>query len=105
MPSQCIELDDLLTRGRTVTNKYIKRFGKWSLFEQLEHINSEVKEFDEAISSDNQYNKLEEGCDIIYTVLTMFHLLGFTDKEIKDMLHNDLTKVEKRCEKRCEFGS
>jgi len=96
-------LDDILKRGRTVTNKYVKEFGKWTIEEQISHIRDEVREFDWAVHGMGKKNDnpVEEGCDIIYTVITAFHVLGISDKEILEQLQFNMKKIERRCNQRC----
>lgn len=86
-------IEELLTRGRKVTEGHIKKNGEWCLNEQLLKVYEEVAELQQA---DNPLNALEEGCDIIYSVLTFFHIARFDDYAIKEALESTMKKIEKR---------
>lgn len=94
------ELYDILARGRTVTENYEKAFGNWSIGDQFDHIKDEVREFEHSLHFESLADQLEEGCDVIYTVITAFHQLNFSDEQIVKGLQKTLRKIERRCKQR-----
>ena len=86
-------IDELLTRGRAVTEANDKKNGEPCLNDQLLKIYEEVYELQQA---DNPLHALEEGCDVIYAVLTFFHNSRFDDYAIKQALESTMQKIERR---------
>lgn len=86
-------IDEMLIRGRKVTNAHIKHKGEWCLSTQLLKIFEEVGELQKAETVENA---LDEGCDIIYSVITFFHLARFDDISIQDTLEKTMQKIENR---------
>ena len=86
-------IDELLTRGRQVTDRYIKKKGEWCLNMQMLKIYEEVGELQR---TNKPREALDEGSDVIYAVLTFWHLARFDDESIKDALERTMQKIEKR---------
>lgn len=90
------QLDDFLRRAKNVTDNYITGGAKWDEKSQFGHI---IEEVSELIGAKNNLEELEEGCDVIFTILTLFHLKGYDNYAIKESLLTTLGKIERRSEK------
>ena len=92
-------IDELLKRGREVTDNYKNAGHKWNKHSQLLKIYEEVAELHAGNKGVVGPYSLEEGCDIIYAVLTYFHITDFSDEIIKYQLEQTMRKIEQRSEK------
>lgn len=90
------QLDDFLRRAKNVTDNYICGGAVWDEKSQFSHM---LEEMTELMRANNSLEELEEGCDVIFTVLTLFHLKGYDNYAIKTSLLTTLNKIEKRSEK------
>lgn len=95
--NKCISLEEFLKRCRQVTNNHLYAEGgvKW---DNNFKIDEELEEYRNATSTEN---KIEEGWDIIYAVLTDMHM-HFTDKGILNGGILTLEKIESRARHRFE---
>ena len=86
-----------LMRCRNVSEVYFKRWGIWSLGEQVAHVHSEVSEVYQA-KRHNEGNAriLEEICDSVLSSITMAHVTGFTDSQVMQAMEETLQKIERR---------
>ena len=88
---------EFLKRCRDITTAFEKRNGKsWLISEQLLHVYSEVAEIQKALRNGDKTNLLEECCDTILTVITIFDMLGTPYERIQEMMEYTLNKVETR---------
>ena len=91
-----MNIDLFLIKCRQVTDNYLNGGVTWDLKSQQDHIDEEVQELKDAT---NSLEELEEGWDVIFTVITYFHLKGFDDYAIKKSMQSTLKKIERRSEK------
>lgn len=94
------QLDDFLRRASNVTANYRAGGADWDEKSQFSHI---VEEVTELMRAKTNLEELEEGCDVIFTVLTLFHLKGYDNYAIKTALLTTLKKIERRSEKYFEM--
>jgi len=86
---------EFLKRCRAVTNHYEKKEGSWSPKSQVLKIYEETTEIQKAKELDNL---LEECCDTILAVITIFDLLGIPYDRVQQYMEKTLKKVESRIE-------
>ena len=110
-------ITDLLDRARHVTGNYFDNGAKWTIDEQLNHVHSEVSELYQSrrkcpnckmppLSGDGAHcihcnfnlreHRIDEICDIIFSSLTLGHLLQFRDDELLAGIEKCLLKIERR---------
>ena len=87
---------EFLDRAKEVTWNYRRSGVKPSINDWFKKINKEVKELETAKDS---VEELEEGWDVIFTILTLFHIRGYTTDSINESAQNTLKKIEERSEK------
>lgn len=68
----------------------------WSEYQAVLKMYEEVDEFSTAINEKDEDNILEEGFDVIQTVLSFFEVKGFTAKEIEAGFKKHNEKLENR---------
>lgn len=68
----------------------------WSEYQAVLKMYEEVDEFSTAINEKDEDNILEEGFDVIQTVLSFFEVKGFTAKEIAEGFEKHNEKLENR---------
>lgn len=94
-------LEEILTRGRRITEFYYSLYGKWDLSYSLLHIHSEISEVFEAIRKNQPQEERnreikEELGDVFLTWLEACHTANLKDYEIEKMIFDDLLKAENR---------
>lgn len=94
---QSCSLLEFLQRARTVTDNYIEAYGEWTLDDQFAHT---IEEIAEMLRAKNNLEELEEGWDIIFTILTRFHLRGYDNYAITESALSTLSKIEDRSKRR-----
>lgn len=85
-----------LSRCRKVTEINSKYDKENNTSDQLLKVYEEVFELQ---SAPDVLNTIEEGSDVIYSVLTYFHMLGIDDYAIMEGLESTLRKIERRATK------
>lgn len=68
----------------------------WSEYQAVLKMYEEVDEFSTAINEKDEDNILEEGFDVIQTVLSFFEVKGFTAEEIAAGFEKHNEKLENR---------
>lgn len=69
----------------------------WTEQEAMFKLKEEVEEFQEAVEEENDTHILEEGFDIIQSVISYLSIRGFTKDEISDALKKHNQKLDDRC--------
>ena len=78
----------------------------WTMADQIAHAHSEVSEVFQAIRHGESKERVkEEIADSVYSALTMFHIYGCSDEEIKQTLWRVLWKISKRADVHQEIES
>jgi len=96
--SEWDDIRSLLFQARKVSEAHFKRHGsKWTLWEQLNHVHSEVSELYEGLRRNKgDGNVLEEIWDVFFSVITVGHLMEFTDEELLQGMVTTLRKIQER---------
>lgn len=69
----------------------------WTEQEAMFKLKEEVEEFQEAVAGEGDAHILEEGFDIIQSVISYLSIRGFTRDEISDALKKHNKKLDDRC--------
>ena len=86
-------LKTFFERARTVSENYKKAKKIWNITTQFAKIDEELQELKDA---ENDLQALEEGFDVIFAVIRLWHLRGYEDEVILNSLEATLRKIEKR---------
>ena len=82
-----------LDLSRIITQKYIDKYGLWSMEKQLLHIHSEISEAYEAQRSGNVNNMIEELIDIILSATTAANLFLECNPHSGNLFKTELEKT------------
>lgn len=91
-----LTLKDFLIRASNVTAEYVHRNGDkpWSI--EVNQMAKTLEELNEMMLAPSSSKELEEGWDVIFTILTRFHLRGYDTYAIMEAALATLKKLENR---------
>ena len=98
------ELATLLEDAERVTLTYWAKYPRWTVEQQLDKLAEECEEVARAIGDgESKDRQAEEISDVIFSALSMSHILNISTEKIEEALWHKLTIIQDRANKRTKL--